>query len=168
MEAKKNKNSKIGCIFSMLKKGDRFGLTFALSHDKEYEFNTVTGGLFSIILYFIVVYTIVVQMVRMIYRQEITVEVTNTENQFLSSNETVTPFENNKFMIGMYASIYGITPEKSCLHNYIDFKLTKVVQEYNETIGFIDRQETYSMEYCDETNFPANVLETFPLLTTML
>ena len=101
MESVKNEKSKSGFFSSFLKKTDRFGLTFSLCHNDSFEYHTVLGGMFSIILYFIVAYTIVNLMIRMAHHQSVTVDVTNTDNQFIFSNETVKPFENDKFMIGV-------------------------------------------------------------------
>ena len=64
-----------------------------------FKFFTATGGLFSTVLYFIVGYTIVALMVRMIDRNQINIEVTNAENELIFNNETVRPFENDKFMV---------------------------------------------------------------------
>ena len=92
---------------------DKFGLTYSLNHEDKYEFHTVPGGLMSTILYFIVVSTTIILTIRMVYRQEVQTEVKNVDNQLIFSNETVTPFENNKFMIAFGYFIRGLNHEYS-------------------------------------------------------
>ena len=161
MESVKNEKSKSGFFSNFLKKTDRFGLTFSLCHNDGFEYHTVLGGMFSIILYFIVAYTIVNLMIRMAHHQSVTVDVTNTDNQFIFSNETVKPFENDKFMIAISANLNGI-PTNSWFGNNIVYIFRKITAEYDpQTQKFKDTIEHYNLSYWDETDFPKYVFDTF-------
>ena len=163
MEARKIKKSFMDHVSDVFKKTDRFGLAFSLNHENNFEFHTVTGGLFSLILYFIVGYTIVTLMIRMVYRHEVTTEITNTDNQFMFNNETVTPFENNKFTIGFQVNVFVQNPEKSWMLNQVGIRLHKFSSEYDEqTQVRTEHNEYFNPSKWNESDFPAKALEAYP------
>ena len=112
MEEKDENKSVMSYFANVLKTTDKFGLAISLNHNEKYEFHTVTGIILSLILYFIVGYTCIVLIIRIVSRHEINVEITNTDNRFQFSNETVKPLENGKFMVGFLA-VNDINPSEN-------------------------------------------------------
>ena len=79
---------------------DIFGLPITLNFDNNSEFKTSVGGFCSIILYILMIYVSITLSIRVFGRKdvEISQSVSNVETIF--NNQSVNPFENNKFKIG--------------------------------------------------------------------
>ena len=153
----------MGSSLDVFKKIDRFGVSFSLNHEDSFEFHTITGGLFSMFLYIVVGYTIVILMIRMANRHDINVEVTNTDNELIFSNETVRPFENNKFMMALTVELFGKNESKSWFYDNVNVKFQSFTAVYNEDISNYDiSREDMNVSRCSDTDFPAKAYEASP------
>ena len=94
-----------GCsIASILQKLDIFGMNIALAFNKKDEFKTSIGGLFSIVHYSIMTMIFFTLISRTINRTNIEVYENIASREQTYNQELAFPFENDKFMIGLFPS----------------------------------------------------------------
>ena len=107
-----NESDRKECSFgSFLQKFDIFGMNIALTFNKKQEFKTSVGGLFSIGLHLIMLLIVYSLISRIRNRTNINVYESVVDREQTYGQETLYPFENNKFMIGLVPHTY--TDEES-------------------------------------------------------
>ena len=101
---KKKWYQKLGIVF---RKIDTFGMPITLNFNKGSEFKTATGGIFTIILYSIITFVVVYLFNKVSEGKSIEISESLSENENIFSNQTVFPFQNNKFNVAFQIDLFS-------------------------------------------------------------